>query len=352
MKILFLNGSYPFCYYYRGYLPAVYSNNLCVGEFIKTYQMPDPNKIREMASRADVIVFQRPQGKETYELALRLKSLGKKIIFENDDTYSAIPLERLGNDKERALAVEIQSNLVRFLELADGAIASTDTLADEYRQVNSNVVTLKNCIDPLDKFTVRKNDTRKLRVGLIGSVTSNDDYLHIKEQIRKLDERGDITLVIMGVKRSDGTFLPTMKEDHDFWASLNNVEWHTYTPITRYMSFVASLALDVAIIPRKDHYFNKCKSNLKFLEMSLLKIPVLAQDFDGSPYQQDSEYLTLVKENEDWYNYLIDLKESPSKYIEKALKAHDYVLEHYNIKNYAQEWVKQIENLCKFQQKS
>ena len=347
MKILFLNGQYPFCYYYRGYLPAVYSNSDYVPEFISTYKMPDAQIIREKANNADVIVFQRPQDKATLELARQLKYQGKKIIFENDDTYSGLPLERLGNEKAIELAQEINKNLQDFLRLADGAIASTEILAKEYREINKNTVVLKNTIDPFDKFTCKKNTTGKLRVGLIGSVTSNDDYIHVKDAIRRLDERNDITLVVMGVKRSDGSYLPTMKEDYDFWASLKNVEWHSYVPVTRYMSYIASLALDVAIIPRKDHYFNKCKSNLKFLEMSLLKIPVIAQGFEDSPYLKDKDYLTLVYENDDWYNKVIELKENREHFLSIAEKAQEYVLKNYNIKTYYHEWVTQIEKLCK-----
>lgn len=347
MKILFLNGSYPFCYYYRGYLPAVYSGQICVQEFIRTYKMPDAKVIQAMANKADVIVFQRPQELHQLDLAVGLRKLGKKIIFENDDTYSGLPLERLNNQKEIDLAVQINKNLQSFLKFADGAIASTETLGEEYKKINPNTVVLKNCIDPLDKLICKKNTTGKLRVGLIGSVTSNDDYLHIKDQLRRLDARDDITLVVMGVKNRDGSFLPTMKEDHDFWASLKNVEWHTYVPVTQYMSKVSSLALDVAIIPRKDHYFNKCKSNVKFLEMSLLGIPVLAQDFDGSPYREDKDYLTLVSEDEDWYNKVIELKENREKFLSTANLAKEYVLKNYNIATYCHEWVKQIEKLCK-----
>lgn len=347
MKILFLNGSYPFCYYYRGYLPAVYTNNLCVQEFIRTYKMPEVSEIMKMAKEADVIVFQRPQEAYQFDLAVGLKKLGKKIIFENDDTYSGIPLEKLNNEKEVALAQKINTNLQNFLRIADGAIASTEILGDEYRKINPNTVVLKNCIDPLDRFTCKKNTTGKFRVGFIGSVTSNDDYIHIKDQIRQLDERGDITIVVMGVKQRDGKYLPTMKEDADFWGSLKNVEWHTYVPVTQYMQKLSSLALDLAIIPRKNHYFNWCKSNLKFLEMSLLKIPVLAQGFEFSPYMADRDYLTLVEDDTTWYNKIIEIKDNQEKYVSLAQKAHDYVLENYNIKLYAQEWVRQIEKLCK-----
>lgn len=349
MKILFLNGYYPFCYYYRGYLPGVYSGSLVVKDFI-TNAKTDYETIRDLCSRADVIVFQRPSDSKLLALAKLLKTTSKKIIFENDDTYSAIPLERLDNEAQRDIARQQNKTLNDFLLIADGAIASTDTLKEEYGKINSNIVTLKNCIDPLDEFPCKENKTGKFRIGLVGSVTSNDDYLHIKKDILKLDKRDDITFVVMGVKRSDGSIMKTQQQDADFWSSLKNVEWHKNCHITEYMAKVSNLALDVTIIPRMEHYFNLCKSNLKFLEMSLLKIPVIAQGFENypSPYQGvDEKYLTIAKK--DWYSKIMEVKDNHSKYKTLAVEARDYVLENYNIKTYSAEWVKQIENLCKFQ---
>jgi glycosyltransferase involved in cell wall biosynthesis len=347
MKILFINGKYPFCYFYRGYLPGVYSGNYVVDDFMRKDMKVDKDVLMRKAKDADVIVFQRPQDKERLALIKLFKSMGKKVIFENDDTYlvgKGIPLERLENDSQREIAIELSNTTNEILSLCDGAIASTQTLANEYREINPNVAVLKNCIDPLDEFTCKENKTGKFRIGLIGSVTTNDDYLHIKDQIRKLDERGDITFVVFGIKYNDGTNVSFMDEDRKFWESLKNVEWQPYVHITEYMMTVADLALDLAIIPRQKSYFNDCKSNLKFLEMSLLKIPVLAEDI--LPYQKDV-YLTLVPNSDDWYNYIIDVKDNYTKYKGLASKAHDYVLENYSINNFAPQWVKTIETLCK-----
>lgn len=350
MKILFVPGEYPFCYYHRGYMPGVYSNQMVVTDYLRKDGKFSGEKMLRQAYKADVLVFQRPSSKSSYDLARSFKAKGKKIIFENDDTYTGIPLERLGNEKQVEIAKELSKNIDEFLKLADGAIASTEILAKEYGKINPNVVVLKNCIDPLDEFPSKPNTTGKFRVGLIGSVTSNDDYVHIKDQLRKLDQRGDVTLVIMGVKFPDGTIQKGMMEDYVFWSSLKNVEWHPNCHVTEYMSTVASLALDLAIIPRKEHYFNQCKSNLKFLEMSLLKIPVIAQGFsDGtSPYQGiDEPYMTVITNNDTWYDTIISCKEDYKKFKELALKAHYHVTRRYDITKYAHTWVDEISKLIK-----
>lgn len=346
MKTLYLPGQYPFCYYYRGYLPGIYGNQLVVSDFMRRDMKYSAEKVTEQADKADVIVFQRPTDRKSYDLALLLKRKGKKIIFENDDTYDGIPLERLNNEKEVAVAKELSRNLTDFLKIADGAIASTEVLADEYRKINPNVAVLKNCIDPMDAFRCKENKTGKFRIGIIGSVTSNDDYEHIKDDLRKLGERNDITLVVLGVKQADGKVMKTMQPDADFWGSLKNVEWHPYCHVTEYMGTIADLALDLAIIPRKDHYFNRCKSNLKFLEMSLLRIPVMAQGMEGGPYEKDKHLIRMYAEDS-WYREIIIQKNSPDFRKEMARKAHEYVLENYNIKKYAQEWANQIQILCK-----
>jgi glycosyltransferase involved in cell wall biosynthesis len=350
MKVLFLNGDYPFCYYVRGYLPGVYSNQLVVSDFMRRDMKVDPAVYTKLADQADVVVFQRPNKAEYLQVAILLKKKGKKIIFENDDTYKGIPLERLENEKQIEIAKEQAQTIDSFLEIADGVIASTEILGKEYAQVNPNVAVLKNCIDPLDELPCKKNLSGKFRVGILGSVTSNDDYVHIKDQLRKLDARGDITFVIMGVKHKDGTYMKSMKEDFDFWSSLKNIEWHPYCHVTEYMSKVADMALDVAIIPRKEHYFNQCKSNLKFLEMSLLGIPVIAQGFsDGtSPYQGvDEPYMTIVVDNATWHDKILDVLYRHDYYVSLAMKAHDYVILNYSIKKYAKTWITTIKKLCK-----
>lgn len=349
MKIFYLQGDYPFCYYYRGYLPGIYSDQTVVKEFLRKDGDISNAHLAEKALLSDVICFQRPSSKASYDLALLLKQRGKKIIFDNDDSYSGIPLARLGNEKRVAIAQELSQNLNDFVKISDGVTVSTQVLAEEYSKINPNVAVLKNCIDPLDEMPCKKNNTGKFRIGIIGSVSSNDDCNHIRDQIRQLDERGDITIVILGLKFNDGKIMPGMQEDVDFWASLKNTEWHPVVHVTEYMMTVANLALDLIIIPRKEHYFNECKSNLKFLEASLLKIPVLAQGFSNgrSPYQnpEDSKYMTIVMDNTVWYNEIINIKKNYDDFLSLAHKAHDYVLENYNIRSYAQTWTETIKKL-------
>jgi len=347
-KIVFLPGAYDGCYYYRGYLPAIYGGMTPGMMFSDAW---DKDKLAERAMEADVVVFQRPNDITRVELGKLLKRKGKKIVFENDDTYLpdvGVPLNMLGSDKQRELAIKLNGYLYEFIGFSDLVIASTEFLADEYRKLHNNVKVLKNCIDPLDSHPRGERD-KKFRIGFIGSVTSNKDYEHIQDALRALANRDDVTIVALGFKREQ-KYTKGFEEDIAFWDSIPNVEWHEFVPVLTYMDKIASLNLDLALIPRNDSYFNRCKSNIKFLEMSLLRIPVMAQGFttNDSPYQNvyDAKHMQVIVNDEDWLPAVENTIKNYDQYATLSDKAHDYVLKNYNIKKYAPKWREAIETLC------
>jgi glycosyltransferase involved in cell wall biosynthesis len=93
------------------------------------------------------------------------------------------------------------------------------------------------------------------------------------------------------------------------------------------------------IIPRKDNYFNRCKSNIKFLEAAMCEIPVVAQSFSEGPYEEITEDMgILVRDNKKWddmVNLLIADKHLRRK---MGRKAKEYALKHYDINNRYHLW--------------
>lgn len=339
-KIFFIPGAYDGCYFYRGYLPAIYGKMTCMTDFSMKF---DTDALKAECDRADILVFQRPNDNSRVDLMRMYKEMGKFIVFDNDDTYlpdKGVPLNMLGSDKAREIAVKLSDNIKRALKIADLVIASTDTLANEYRQFTDKpVVVRKNTIDPLDEWPrVRDERSYKFRLGIIGSVSSNNDWKHVADTIRKLDESNEYTFVVLGNNKGQRGY----EEDDAFWGTLKNVEWHPFVPVTRYYKKLADMKLDIALIPRADNYFNRCKSNIKFLECSLLRIPVIAQGFTtkDSPYQlgKDKKYMQIVTKDEDWLSTVENTKKNYEQYATLADKAHDYVLKEYNITKYAKDW--------------
>jgi glycosyltransferase involved in cell wall biosynthesis len=224
-------------------------------------------------------------------------------------------------------------------------------LADEYRKINKNVLVLKNCVDPDDWPTPKRNEGEKVRIGLVGSVTANGDFDSIRVALTELNKRADVQLVMFGLPPKD---LPKAqelyKEEYEFWSQFN-IEWQPFVPMADYFDTLNNLRLDMMLIPRKDNYFNRCKSNIKFLEASMLEIPCVMQGFeDGkSPYQfdkvEEQGMGIVVTDNSKWLEAIDKL--IANKDLRRAMGklANKYVLENYDIKTNAINWKNAYENL-------
>lgn len=356
MKVYYIGMGYKSCYYVRCLQPLIYNGWNGEQRSLRTSRVSNQQMFKE-AIQADVIVFHRPMDIKMLEAAQLLKDAGKKIVMDNDDTYrkdSGVPTQMFGKlDDELKKAVDsIDTLLKRFASVADMVTVSTDFLADEYREVNKNVVVLPNCIDPMDWDKPKRNDTGTIRIGIVGSVASNKDYEQIKPLLDKLKDNPKVKIVLFALppKNKDTEWATSIyKPEFDFWNQYN-VEWTPFCQIEDYMRTLNNLKLDIMLIPRHDNYFNRAKSNVKFLEASILAIPTIAQSFsDGlSPYEvneADKDNLILCKTEQDWIDKTLELIENKDMRIALGNKARDYVITNYNIKTNAHKWADAYKSL-------
>jgi glycosyltransferase involved in cell wall biosynthesis len=237
------------------------------------------------------------------------KKMGKKIVMDNDDTYKMDnfhPFQNLDEEGFEKNKDRVNNVLYNFARNADLVTTSTEYLAEEYREFNENVKVLPNCIDPDDWYEEpSRSEGDKVRVGLVGSTAYHHDFHRIKPLLRKLDEDPKVQLVLMGLvkKTSDN---PKVAEVYDkefsFWESLDNLEHMEFVPMANYFDALDQLKLDVMLIPRRENHFNRAKSNVKYLEASMLEIPVIAQSFEDGPYEEieSTKNGILVENDEDW----------------------------------------------------
>lgn len=334
MQVYYVGSNYDGCYYVRCLLPQ--RENGWNGQIKSFLVAPDsPEQMFQQAMQADVVVFHRPDQAVKVQAMKLLKEAGKKVVFDNDDTYmpdSGADVPTFGRKKE--ILEIINKNLTEAIQIADLVTASTDFLAEEYKPLNPNVITLKNCVDSEDWSEPKRSDSDKTRVGLIGSVVTAD-YKEIKPILQFLSNSPDHQLVVFGLppKRDDTKVLQSVMRKHiKFWESLD-IEWQPLVNIQEYKYVLNELKLDLALIPRTDNYFNKCKSNLKFLELAMCEVPCAVSTFKDSPYEND----TVVKceTHEDWMNAVTMSKEELRK-LGKTSK--EYVLKEYNIQDKAILW--------------
>ena len=349
MKVYYFANTYESCGYVRCLQPL--QANGWDGDKISLHSSrPSPERMMKGAMNADIVVFHRPIKAEMYQAAMLLKEAGKKIVMDNDDTYrsnSGVPVQMFGKDRENLDKAinHIDTQLKEFAKIADMVTVTTEFLKKEYEPYCKNVVVLPNCVDPFDWEEPVKNDTGKTRILITGSVASNKDYENIIPLLEKLKGRKDVQLVLQALP-ADKEELKESREMYKpelvFWKQYD-VEWYPFMKLTDYLEFLPSLKIDIMLIPRHDNYFNRCKSNLKFLEASMCKMATVAQSFpDGnSPYEvdkEDTENLILANTPEDWVDKVTDLLDNKEKIDILKEKSHEYVKNKYDINKCGHKW--------------
>lgn len=354
MRVYYVGSGNWGCYIVRCLMPLI-ANGWDGDQTSIHYGTKTPEDKMLATRQADIVVFHRPEDPRKLDLARILKKQGKKIVYDNDDTYKDHDAVRLNEyfDKERVDRGMRQVNSINdgFILEADLITTTTEFLADEYRKLNTNVVVIPNCVDPFYFEEPLRNETDVVRIGVIGSVVTSTDLDVLRPIIEKYQHDKRVRLVVFGLppNRKQNPIVESIYKDEFRFMDSVDVEWHAAVNADVYYDKINSLKLDIMIIPREDNYFNRAKSNLKFLEASMFEIPVIAQGFadSKSPYQgeEDAQHMVIVTDNSKWVEEIEKLILNKELRREMGRKAKEYVKEKYDIDTNAHRWEKAYETI-------
>lgn len=262
------------------------------------------------AGTFDIAIFQRQYKPKVYNYMMKMKDNGTKIVYEIDDNLFDVPTWNPSHKffKQK----DVREFIGVFLRDVDAVFVTQDYLKKVYQKFNPNVYVLPNSID--FKVMHPKPDNSSLPV-----VCWQGSNTHAK----------DLSLVRKA--------LTQLVKDDDCFVKLWSMDFRgAYkVPLVRFESFFPMLAqmdIDVGLAPIAPNHFNRCKSNLKFLEYSALKIPTVASDF--GPYKdtiEDGETGILVGNVKDWYDAVRSLLDDVDKREKMGNAAYEFVKEHYDI---------------------
>jgi len=250
---------------------------------------------------ADIVVLQSCTDKKGIALLYQLQQEeGLKIVVEADDF---VDLNEDSPFKEEHDKHDAKFVITRTMEVADAITTTTSYLAKKLSKYNKNVEVLPNFMD-LEQWDLPKlkNDDGTIRVGYAGSITHLEDVRMVSGVIKRLSkEFPKLRLILIGDPRLGTLFEGVPKEvqngvPHEVWPSK-----------------LHSMRLDIGIAPLRDTEFNRCKSNIKWQEYSIAKIPGV---FSPTVYEKSLFHVPfdgnvgMIAENEEqWYrcikNYII-----------------------------------------------
>lgn len=230
-----------------------------------------------------------------------------KWICDIDDNIYASSKDNPGTDH----AATLQKNRDMCLSLADGLTVSVPSLKELYGNLNKNVFIQPNGIDfkMWDKLVVGKR--KNIRIGWRGGYGHKEDLELIQPVLLKLKEAYPaIKFVTFG-------YDPGFSDEHHGWVSYEN-----------YPKKLASLDIDIVVVPLVDSSYNRCKSNLNWLEWSALKIPIVY-----SPTENNKGLPGIpARSSFDWFEALSKLIDDSGYRKKLGNEQNVYLKKHFNMK--------------------
>ncbi len=291
----------------------------------------------------DVLVVERTWGPHTTlsqveALVKESRLKGTCLVFTLDDNL--LDLETVSTD---------QKMYMRYLaRYANGILVSTEPLARRMLRLNSQVFTLANQVDerlflPVKRAPAGENP---LTIGYMGTPTHDGDFMMVFQAIRAVLRRhaGKVRLQVVNalgnpaVRRLlDGLPAEFLEVPRQQVAYPNFVPW-----------MCSRLRWDIAIAPLEDNYFNRFKSDLKFLDYSALGFPGVYSRmpvYENTVCHMETGYLA---ENtpDAWEEALEFLIAHSDARLEMARQAEDFVRAHRTLAQHALEWSTALQRLC------
>ncbi len=265
----------------------------------------EKRKCYNILQTAEFVIFYRvPYLDEVPNYYKEAKRLGLKIVYDIDDLVFDVPLYE-DYLKDQHLPAKQKKELIKGANLYQLALLNSDELwtttkviADVGKKYLNKVKIVPNCIpEKLEKINKINydDDDDKVRI-FYGSGTNthdNDFKLCFNALNNILKKYKNVELYIHG-------YLNTSNLDKSVYSQVHNMDFIDFEDY-----YFSISGYDIALAPLERSVFSEAKSNIKYIEASMLKIPCIASDLvEFSSVIVNKENGFIAKTQKDWEEYL------------------------------------------------
>lgn len=329
--VLFINGCYldhPSRYRVSHQREQLEANNISTAEIF--YQEISLDLVKN--SRLFVF-FRCPYTEFIGEFIKKAKRYNKTVIFDIDDLMidtkytNTIPYVKTMTPDDKKVYDDGVIATGRLLSMCDAAITTTEALADELKKYVSDVkinrnVASEQMLKLSEEAWKRKLDkkTNQVKIGYFsGSITHNPDFAIVLPALVKLMEKyTQVELLLVGE-------LDIPAELKKFSERIKVSKMVNWQKLPELISEV-----DINIAPLVNTIFNRAKSENKWIEASLVKVPTLASRVGSFEKMIEDGKTGVLCQNTlaDWFEKLELLVLNPKYRKELAEQSYQYVNEY------------------------
>ncbi len=314
-KIFSLLSDFTSCGYYRVVLPHLHLKTELAAHGVQWTVSNQPNE----ADYYDAYIFGRVPDPATFMFALKAFERGAVIIWDLDDDFLSIP--EWSPVKEQFGSVAI-AYLEQSLKMSTWVTVSTVPLAEAvtagWPGLSGKVKVLENLVDTGPYFAAHgpiagdqtkapwargavsvlpsaESQPRPTKILWSGSDTHVGDIQPVRSIMEHLQTAPGFVLIMYGYIPND--FKNKKNVIHIPWGAKRNYEGIT-----------SLVAPDVAMLPLKDCKFNRCKSIIKFMEMTMSGAMCVASDVQPFSDVIIDESNGLLVNHDDDYSWINAIK--------------------------------------------
>ena len=286
-----------------------------------------------MENNYHTFIFYRCEYTDIIGEFIRLaKQHQKKVIFDIDDLVfdtvytDQVPFVKEMSSETKAVFDEVVGRVQKTLKLCDAATTTTEALAEELKKyvpevvVNRNVVSKEMiaCAEKAYKEKTPKDDGSVWLGYFSGSSTHNQDFEIIRPVlIRIMKQYPQVKLLLVGELKIPDEF----KEFGSRVRTEGMIDWR------RLPGLIAQV--DINLAPLEDTIFNRAKSELKWFEAALVRVPTVASKVGAFErvIEEGKTGALCRNETENWYSSLCRLVENESVCKKMGNLAYEFVLQ-------------------------
>lgn len=238
---------------------------------------------------------------------------GAKLVIDLDDDPITMNKEHPEFEK-----LEAKKDMrVKMLKVADHIVCSTEEIAQVVRPINPYVTVIPNAIDPeIWKVKRTKRTDGKIRIGWMASGSHLVEFPFILPVLKEITEKYPQVEVHFA-----GIVMEKIEGDQTF----HHIGTKNYADFPQWY---ADLDIDIAIAPLIDSQFNRCKSNIKWMEAAMLEIPCVCSPtvYESSIEQGKTGYIAKTRgqfvKHLSWLIESEELRKKIGKAAKKEVLAH------------------------------
>lgn len=329
--VLFINGCalpHPARYRVSHQREQLLAKNIVTSEIFYT------DITLDLVKRYRLFVFYRcPYTDMVGEFIELAKQCHKHVLFDVDDLVidesypKTVEYLKTLSKEEQDLYYEGTRLMQKTLKMCDGAITTTEALAKELEKfvpevfINRNLASDRMQQLSEEAFDARQKEENRSTVDIgyfSGSITHNSDFEMVLPAIVKLmNTYHNVRLSLVGeITLPDE--LKTFKE---------RIIFNKFVDWQKLPKLIASV--DINIAPLENTIFNSAKSENKWVEAALVRVPTIASDVGAFSRMIENEKTGILSENtiDEWYTAMERLVQDVKLRTEIARNAYLYVTE-------------------------